>query len=179
MKRVIDLQEGRLLLAVKRGYRNWISQFEEGFGISTRLCDISLKTLNYLAHGRGREAFYLYDLIMALKNLGSGFEFNELDPEDKMAVIDIHLFLLDRIRFEYMKRLGWLESYPGEEFSLVELITRFDNLAPGLQAQIPALSISHPGYREFSTINSFDREAFVRKLIPALMKEIKAYSETL
>jgi len=123
MQRVIDLQEGRLLLAVKRGYRNWTSQFREDFGLDTRLCHISFKTLTHLAQGRDKGAFYLYDLIMSLKDLGSGFEFNELDPKNKMAVIDLHLFLLDRIRFEYMKRLGWLANYPGEEFTLVELIT--------------------------------------------------------
>ncbi|HDZ91395.1 MAG: hypothetical protein JRF51_05860 [Deltaproteobacteria bacterium] len=179
MQKVIDLEEGRLLLAVKRGYRNWKSRFNEDFGIHTRLCHISRKTLNHLAQGGDKGAFYLYDLIMGLKDLGSGFEFNELDPESKMAVIDLHLFLLDRIRFEYMKRLGWLESYPGEEYTLVELITRFDTIGPGLQARIPVLSRNHPRHREFFAINTFDREGFIRKLIPGLMKEIKRYSETL
>ncbi len=178
-QRVIDLQEGRLLLAVKRGYRNWTSQFKENFGIDTRLCHISLKTLTYLAQGRDKGAFYLYDLIMSLKDLGSGFEFHELDPKSKMAVIDLHLCLLDRIRFEYMKRLGWLDSYPGEEFTLVELITQFNRIAPGLQAKIPLLSQDHPDYKEFSAINTFDKEGFIRKLIPKLIKEIEGYSDTL
>ena len=29
---VIDLEEGRLLLAVRKGYRNWESRFKEEFG---------------------------------------------------------------------------------------------------------------------------------------------------
>lgn len=179
MPRVIDLQEGRLLLAVKRGYRNWTSQFKEAFGVDTRLCHISFKTLTYLAQARDKGAFYLYDLIMSLKDLGSGFEFNELDPKSKMAVMDLHMFLLDRIRFECMKRLGWLDSYPGEEFTLVELITQFNRLAPGLQAKIPLLSQNHPDYERFSSINAFDKEGFIRKLIPRLLKEIEGYSDTL
>ncbi|MBW2204521.1 MAG: hypothetical protein JRF52_10615 [Deltaproteobacteria bacterium] len=178
-QRVIDLQEGRLLLAVKRGYRNWTSQFKEDFGIDTRFCHISLKTLTYLAQGRDKGAFYLYDLIMSLKDLGSGFEFHELDPKSKMAVIDLHLCLLDRVRFEYMKRLGWLDSYPGEEFTLVELVTQFNRIAPGLQAKIPLLSQDHPDYKEFSAINTFDKEGFIRNLIPKLIKEIEGYSDTL
>ncbi|MBW1868652.1 MAG: hypothetical protein JRI73_05005 [Deltaproteobacteria bacterium] len=178
-QRVIDLQEGRLLLAVKRGYRNWTSQFKENFGIDTRFCHISLKTLTYLAQGRDKGAFYLYDLIMSLKDLGSGFEFHELDPKSKMAVIDLHLCLLDRVRFEYMKRLGWLDSYPGEEFTLVELVTQFNRIAPGLQAKIPLLSQDHPDYKEFSAINTFDKEGFIRNLIPKLIKEIEGYSDTL
>ena len=179
MQRVIDLQEGKLLLAVRRGYRNWTSQFREDFGLDTRLCHISFKTLIYLAQGRDKGAFYLYDLIMSLKDLGSGFEFNELDPKNKMAVIDLHLFLLDRIRFEYMKRLGWLANYPGEEFTLVELITRFNRIAPALQAQIPLLSEDHPDYKKFSSINAFDKESVIRKLIPRLIREIAGYSNTL
>jgi hypothetical protein len=179
MPRVIDLKEGRLLLAVKRGYRNWTSRFREPFGPDTRLSHISFETLAYLAQAKDKGAFYLYDLIMRLKDLGSGFEFNELDPKNKMAVIDLHLFLLDRIRFECMKKLGWLDSYPGEEFTLVELITQFNRIAPSLQAKIPLLSKDHPDYKEFSSINTFDKEGFIRRLIPRLMKEIEGYSDTL
>jgi hypothetical protein len=179
MPRVIDLEKGRLLLAVRRGFRNWTSRFKEDFGPDTRLCDLSLKTLSCLAQGRDKGAFYLYDLIMSLKGLGSGFEFHELDPKNKMSVMDLHLFLLDRVRFECMKRLGWLEVYPGEEFTLVELIIRFDRLAPGLQAKIPLLSRDHPDYSRFSAVNAFDKEGVIRRLIPRLMKEIEGYSDTL
>jgi hypothetical protein len=116
---------------------------------------------------------------MSLKGLGSGFEFHELDPRSKMKVMDLHLFLLDRVRFECMKRLGWLETYPGEEFTLVELVLQFDRLAPGLQAQMPLLSQDHPDYPRFSAINAFDKEGVIRRLIPSLMKEIEGYAETL
>lgn len=160
-------------MAVRRGYRNWTGRFGEAFGLKTRLSDISSKTLFYLAQGKDKGTFYLYDLIMNLQNLGSGFEFNELSPKQKMAVIDRYLFLLDRTRFECMKRLGWLESYPGEEISLVELIMRFDQVAPGLQAKVPLLSQDHPGYDSYADMNTFDKDAFVRKLIPKALKEIQ------
>ena len=179
MSQVIDLEEGRLLLLVKRGFRNWKSRFKEEFGQETRLSQISCATLSYLAQGRDKGTFHLYDLIMNLKNLGSGFEFNELSPKKKMTVIDQYLFLLDRIRFECMKRLGWLESYPGDELTLVELIARFDKLAPGLQARVPRLSQDHPGYRWYSAMNTLDKEAFVRKLIPKALEKIQGYSTTL
>ena len=179
MTQVIDLEQGRLLISVKKGYRNWASRFKEEFGLETRLSGISFKALSCLAQGKERETFYFYDLIMNLQNLGSGFEFNELSPKKKMVVIDQYLFLLDRVRFECMKRLGWLESYPGEEFTLVELITRFDHLAPGLQAEIPVVSRDRPGYKAYSAMNTFDKEAFVRRLIPMALKEIQDYSTTL
>jgi hypothetical protein len=179
MSQVIDLNKSRLLMAARRGFRNWTGHFKEEFGPATRLSQISLKTLSFLAQGRDKGTFYLYDLIMNLKGLGSGFEFDELSPKKKMSVIDHYLFLLDRIRFECMKRIALLESYPGEKFSLVELIVNFDKLAPNLQAEIPMLSPDHPGYKEYSEMNTFDREVFIRKLIPKVLEEIQDYSTTL
>lgn len=179
MTRVIYMEEGRLLMAVRKGYRNWESRFKEGFGLGTRLSSISLATLSFLAQGKDKGTFYLYDLIMNVQGLGSGFEFNELGPKKKMAIIDQYLFLLDQIRFECMKRLGWLRSYPGEDFTLVELIKDFYRLAPSLQARVPVLSKDHAGYEQYAAMNTYDKEGFVRKLIPAVLKEIQDYSTTL
>jgi hypothetical protein len=166
-------------MAVRKGYRNWTKQFGEDFGLTTSLSDISLKALAFLAIGKGNSSFYLYDLVMNLQNLGSGFEFHELNPKEKMSVIDRYLFLLDRIRFEYMKRLGWLESYPGEEFTLVDLVISFDRLAPDLQAQTPVLTKDHPAYTRFRNMTPFEREELIRKLIPKALGEIHNHSTTL
>lgn len=103
MTEIVDLGEARLSIKVKKGFKNWTSQFQEEFNLSTSLKTISMETLTFLAKGREDSPFYLYDLIMNLMDLGSGFRFNELKPTDKMAVLDRHLFLLDRIRFEYMR----------------------------------------------------------------------------
>ncbi len=173
MSQVIDLKENRLAMAAKRGFRNWSGHFKEDFGLTTRLSQISSKTLSFLAQGRDKSTFYLYDLIMNLKGLGSGFEFAELSAKEKMIVIDRYLFLLDHIRFECMKRLKWLEKYPGEETTLVELIVNFDKLAPNLQADAPLLSPHHPGYNEYQDLTPFDKEVFIRKLIPQALDEIQ------
>ncbi|RLB40263.1 MAG: hypothetical protein DRH12_10285 [Deltaproteobacteria bacterium] len=179
MSRVIELEKARLNVAAKRGYRNWISAFEEEFSVDTKLGDLSVSTLAYLAQAQDKSTFYLYDLIMSLEGLGSGFEFNELAGDKKMAVIDRYLFVLDRIRFECMKRLGWLESYPGEDLTLVEMVARFQEVAPALHARIPILSREHPAYQTYSSLNSFDQETFIRKLIPKALRKIQDYSTTL
>lgn len=179
MTDIVDLEKARLEIKAGKGYRNWISQFREQFGSSTCLKDISKKTLIFLAIGRGDSSFFLHDLIMNLQDLGSGFEFNELDTKDKMIVMDRFFFLLDRIRFEFMKRLGWLASYPGEEITLVELVIKFDRLAPGMQARPPVLSRDHPAYPEFCKMNLFEKEELIRKLIPQALKEIQNHSITL
>ena len=179
MSQVIELEKAKLNVAAKRGYRNWTSAFDEKFTVDTKLSDISTATLSYLAQAQDKSTFYLYDLIMSLEGLGSGFEFHELAGDKKMAVIDRYLFILDRIRFECMKRLGWLDSYPGEDLSLVEMIARFEDVAPALHARIPVLSKTHPGYERYSSLNSFDQETFIRKLIPKALKQIQDYSTTL
>ena len=173
MTNLVDLEKARLYKKVRRGYRNWTSQFGENFEASTRLSHISDNTLMFLAKGGEKNSFYIYDLIMNLQNLGSGFEINELDTKNKMCVMDRYLFLLDRIRFEYMKRLKWLDSYPGEEVTLVELILNFDRLAPDMQAKPPVLSSDHPAYHKFCKMNLFEREELIRQLVPEVLKKIK------
>jgi len=179
MSRVIDLEEGRLLVAVKRGYRNWEKRFKESFGPETKLSQISSATLSYLAQGKDKGTFYIYDLIMNLQHLGSGFDFSELNPRQKMALIDQYLFVLDRIRFECMKRLGWLKSYPGEDIPLAQLIGSYNKIAPSLQAEIPVLDQSHICHEEYEGMNTNDKEAFIRKLIPKALEEFQNYSTTL
>ena len=128
MSGVVDLGTARLEKKVKKAYRNWTAQFGDNFDSTTGFGDIQDSVLAVLAAGTGNSSFYFYDLIMNLEGMGSGFSFNELEPDKKLVVLDRHLLLLDRSRFEYMKRLGWITSYPGEEITLVELILNFNNL---------------------------------------------------
>ncbi|MGD9159262.1 MAG: hypothetical protein PVG39_12695 [Desulfobacteraceae bacterium] len=172
MSEIVDIEKARLELRTRRGFKNWAGRFECGFGMSTRMEDIPGKALTFLAEGNQKCSFYYYDLIMNLKSMGSGFNFNELEPAHKMVVIDIHLFLLDRARYEYMKRLGWLSYYPGEEFPIVDLVMNFDDLAPDIQARPVILSRSHPFYMEYMSKNLFEREEIIRKLIPEALNRI-------
>ena len=172
MSGVIDLKTAILDKKVKKGFKNWSSLFETGFGKTTRMEDIPDKALAILAEGSGISPFYFYDLIMNLKGLGSGFGFNELGHTDKMTVIDIHLFLLDRVRYEYMKRLGWLSSYPGDENTLVELVIDFNDLAPDILAKPAVLSNSHPCYKEYISKSLFEKEEMIRSLVPKALEKI-------
>lgn len=170
MTRVVDFDKARTEVAARRGYRNWKSRFQETFDPGTRAVDLSDPTLAFLAQGNEESAFYLYDLIMHALHLGSGFEIRELNAADRMAVMDRYLFLLDRLRFEIMKRLGWLESYPGEEVSLVEMIVRYEDIAPGIQARVPALHRTHPQHEAFQSVSAIEKESLIRKLIPRALE---------
>ena len=172
MTGVIEIEKARLNMAARKGYRNWKSQFNEDFGPDTKASDLSTKTLALLARGKEKSTFYLFDLIMNLETLGSGFEFDDLRSSAKMAVMDRYLFLLDRIRFEYLKRLGWVARYPGDTFSLVDLVIRFDELASRLQAEKPQLSKDHDAHEAFARMNDLEKEEFIRKLIAKALKGI-------
>ena len=127
------------------------------------------------------KAKYLKSLSSLAKkfNIDIIWDTPSIFTKDKMIVMDRYLFLLDRIRFEYMKRLGWLDSYPGEEFTLVEIVIKFDRLAPGIQAKPPVLSRDHPAYHKFCKMNLIEKEELIRKLIPQALKEIQDHSTTL
>ena len=172
MSGVLDLDIARLEKKVKRAYRNWAAKFGDRFSVTTCFSDLPDNILAALAVGNENSAFYFYDLIMNLEDLGSGFGFNELNPDKKLIVIDRHLFLLDRTRYEHMTRLGWLISYPGGENAIVDLIVNFDKLAPDIQARPPILSSSHPAYEEYSSMGLFEKEQAIRKLIPEALKFI-------
>jgi len=179
MTDVVDLEKARLGIAVRKAYRNWKTQFEEDFGVETSLRDISTKSLALLAEGKEQSTFYILDLVMNLLNLGSGFEFHELPPKEKMGVMDCYLFVLDRVRFEWMMRLGWLQDYPGEEYSLVHMILHFEELGPRLQAHTPTLRRDHPRYDAFRRMNAFEQEELIRRLIPEALREIENQSKIL
>lgn len=173
MAGVVDLGRARLEKKVKKAYRNWTAQFGDKFDVKTCFGDIPDIILAVLAGETGNSSFYFYDLIMNLENLGSGFGFNELEPDKKLVVLDRHLFLLDRSRYEYMKRLGWIVSYPGEDYTIVELIINFNDLAPDIQSKPPVLSSDHPAYGEYNSMNLFEKEQVIRKLIPEALRLIE------
>ncbi|MEJ2587728.1 MAG: hypothetical protein P8165_09165 [Deltaproteobacteria bacterium] len=111
----------------------------------------------------------------AFRNWAARFK-EDFGPETHLGDISLDTLC---VRFECMKRLGWLERYPGEEYALVSLVTQFDRLAPGLQANIPHLRKDHPEYPKFAVISTYDKEGFVRKLIPKLMRALDDYGKTL
>jgi len=179
MSDVIDLKRRLVARAAGRALRNWRKRFNEEFAVDMTFSSISMSTLAFLSLGKEDAAFYFYDLIMNIRGMGSGFEFNVLKPAGKMLVTDQYLFLLDQARYESMKRVGWLQSRPGEGFTIVELIEDFDLVAPSIQAEIPILSPSHPRYHEFSELGVLEKESFIRGLIPAVLDELARYSSTL
>ncbi len=144
--------------------------FKEDLNEETKLKDLRFDTIKKLCICNEDTSFYLYDLIMNLLGRGSGTNFYNLTGPLRLRVIDIYLFVLDRIRFEGMKRLGWIISYPGEEVPLVDLVLKYDEIHPFLTKVVPIISESHNSYQEYMKASDYDREWIVRKLIPEMIR---------
>ena len=173
MAEVLDLKERQRRLAAKKGFESWANRFSEPFDENTCLEDLGDTTL-YTLIQPGPEAFMpLYELIMGIKGLGKGPRFYFLESADKMLVMDMALFLLDQLRFEAMRRLGWITDHPTFHAPLVSLVLDFATRYSAAKNMTPSLSPSHPRFEEYEKTFVGDKGAFVRKLIPDALEGFK------
>ncbi len=174
---VVTLENAKLKKIIKKAFRNWTNAFKENFDETTTPASISLETLNILAACKDDVGFYLYDLIMNLREMGSGLDFYNLDGQDRLIVLDIYLFLLDRFRFEAMRRLGWLTNYPGRDTTIVEMVLCYEDIHRTMERSVPELSSDHSLYDEYISASDYEREGIVRRLIPELIRHIVGHKK--
>jgi hypothetical protein len=170
---VIRLDEARRQLSARRGFQGWIQRYGEPFGDSTCLADLSASTLGSLIEAGEQTSLAIHDLIMGVRNLGRGSQFQNLDNSQKMAVMDIAIFLLDQLRFECMRRLGWIEGFHTMNIPLVDLIINYPHGYSSVKNETPSLLPSHPRYQDYLREYDMDRAAFLRRLIPEAIETFK------
>lgn len=164
------MQEKRRQLTAKKGFLGWTHRFSESFDEFTRLEDLSNSTLEILIRGGEESSMPLYEFILGVKGLGMGPRFYFMENPDKMAIMDITLFLLDQLRFEAMRRLGWVEDHPTFHIPLLDLVEQFTGRFSAIRNQTPSLALNHPRYMEYDKCFEGDRSAFVRRLIPEVLE---------
>lgn len=170
MTKILDMAEAKRSLAAKRGFQNWFDRFAESFDVNIALTDLSDSTLSTLIQPGSDSSMIIYEFIMGVKGLGKGPRFHFLENQDKLVVMDITLFLLDQLRFEAMRRLGWIETYPTIAVPLVDMVFQFNQRFAAGRHQTPDLSPAHPRYEEYRATFDADRAAFVRRLIPEVLQ---------
>ena len=173
MAEVIQLESFKRKQAAIRGFKSWSRRFDEELNEQTKLSDLSDNTLAFLISPGDENIFALYELVMGVRDLGTSTDFFHLDKDEKMEVIDGSIYLLDQLRFESMRRLGWLVSNYGQHLPIVELVEQYSHLGLQGRTSIPLLSTSHPKYAMYQKCSDFDKETFVRKLIPEAIDEFK------
>lgn len=170
MAKILHMERERRSLTAKRGFQSWLTRFSEQFHQETCLEDLSDSTLRTLIQPGSDSSMLIYEFIMGVKGLGAGPRFYFLENPDKMAVMDITLFFLDQLRFEAMRRLGWVDSYPTMAIPLIDLVDQFASRFVNVRHQTPALSSTHPRYEEYLATFEGDQGAFIRRLIPEMLQ---------
>lgn len=167
MAEIINLSRFRSKVAADQGFRSWLARFQEQFGPDTRLRDLSPATLLYLATPGEENLFVFFDLVMGAQGLGGSvrFRLDDLDNDLKMQIMDTAFALVDRVRFEVMRRLKWVAT-PEEDIPIIELVRQAWRQGAEFGQAPPVLAPEHPDYPAFARLNPMDRMVFLRRLIP-------------
>jgi len=165
---IINLSHFRSKVAADQGFRSWLARFQEQFGPDTRLKDLSPSTLLYLATPGEENLFVFFDLVMGAQGLGGSvrFRLDDLDNDIKMKIMDTAFALVDRVRFEVMRRLGWVAAMPEAEAPIIDLVRQAWRLGAGFGQEPPVLAPEHSDYPAYARLNPMDRVVFLRRLIP-------------
>jgi len=174
---IIHLKRYKEDVAAHRAFARWKKRFHERFSAETRLSDLSDETLSVLIKPGQESQNLIYDLIMGAFNYGHRAKFYYMDSHSKMKVLDASLFLLDQLRFECMRRLGWVAHFPGEVYSILQLVLECSEIRTSFAPRFPDVTEDNPNYAEYLNTYPNDRETFVRrqisKAVEAFVKKIE------
>src|SRR4030042_5766636 len=152
---IINLSHFRSKVAADQGFRSWLARFQEQFGPDTRLQDLSPSTLLYLATPGEENRYMFFDLVMGAQRLGGAarFRLDELDSDAKLKIMDTAFALVDRVRFEVMRRLEWVEAVPEADVPIIDLVRRAWRLGARFGQEAPVLAADHPDYPAYTRLN--------------------------
>ena len=173
MTKIVDLKTYRTTAIEKRGFGPWQKRFGETFDSKTRVVDLSDQTLYFLAQPGEASSVAYYEVIMGILNLGAAAKFHYLGNQDQMQVVDLHLFLADQVRFEMMRRLGWIKEFEGLKYSILELVQKFDSATEACRINPPVLSTTNPDFAEYSRLTFGDKQVFIRRMLSQALDAFK------
>lgn len=173
MAKVVNLRDYLTKAIKQKGFGPWQKRFGQKFNEKTKLSDLSERILYLLALAGDESTVAFYELIMGILGLGKAAKFYYLDKKEQMKVVDIHLFLLDQVRFEMMRRLGWIDNLTCENYSLLEMVQAFDKVRAQCLGKFPALLESHPDHGAYKKLSNGDKDVFIRRLLPRALEIFK------
>jgi len=104
------------------------------------------------------------------------FRLDDLEDASRLKIMDTAFALMDRVRFELMRRLGWVEEVPGGGDSIIRLVEEAWRRDTDFAREVPRLAGNYPDYEAYVRLNPIDRVVFVRRLIP---RAVQAFRERL
>ena len=174
MKKVVDLQAYRTRAVERRAFGPWQKRFGESYDSTTRIVDVTNRTLFYLAQPGEPSSVAYYEFIMGVLNLGAAPKFHYLDNREQMLVVDIHLFLADQVRFEMMRRLTWIKAFEGEKYTLIEMVQEFDKVKTVCRQNPPELAKSDADFSAYKRLTEGDKEVYIRQMLQEALKEFES-----
>lgn len=171
MGEVIALHERRRRIRARRAFSLWEKHFHRLFDESTAVRDLPDAVLAVLIQPGEQSTRLLQSLVVKILTGDEAADLEGLPPSRKIQAIDVTLLLVDQIRFECMRRLGWVESDPRAEIPIVDLLDQYVSGEVTGPQFTPGIHPHHPLYAEYQKTFAGDQGAFVRKLIPRAIEE--------
>ncbi|MEW6186126.1 MAG: hypothetical protein AB1585_10350 [Thermodesulfobacteriota bacterium] len=180
MSKVVSIESIKEKKAAKRGFREWQRLFKALplLNERTRWSDLPDELILFLAEDDEGSRHLIQDLLLGVLDLGSGLEFQDLSPRDLNPLLDLYFLLIDQVRFECMRRLGWVAEVPLAQIPIIALIRKTKQGGYPPLMETPRLSLHHPGYSAYSSLTEMEKQAFIRRTIPEAVRRFqeKIYS---
>jgi hypothetical protein len=172
MSKVVSIESVKDQKAARRGFREWQRLFRSLPVLDERTCwaDLPDDLILFLALDDEGSRHLIQDLLMGALDLGSGLEFQDLSPRDLTPLLDLYFLLIDQVRFECMRRLGWVPEVPLAQIPIIGLIRQAKRGGFSPLMQTPSLSLHHPGYATYSHLTEMEKQAFIRRTIPEAVR---------
>ncbi len=173
MAQIVHISAYREQSAIRAGYKVWRRSFKEDFSRQTRLEDLGPYMLGRLADPAEPCELLYYPLILGFLGHDANQSFEALENKIQIQVVDIHLFLADQVRFEMMRRMGWLARFDTGQYPLFDMVRRFDAIRERAQQMPPLLAETHAGHAEYRALVPRDQQVFIRRLFPSALEAFK------
>lgn len=165
---VISLPGYKRKKSAQRGFREWRRLFRtfHAFDENTRWSGLPDWVILFLSEDSPEGRLTVYDLLMGALDLGSGHGFETLPGHRLMPLMDAYFIIMDQIRFECMRRLGWIEEIPWADKSIIEQVLAARDISSPFMLKTPRMTCLHPGFNKMRGEGDPDYERLLRMHIP-------------
>ncbi len=176
MAQIISLEFLKKHKAAKRGFREWQRRFKTMpiLDEHSLWSDLPDELILFLAEDDEGGRQIIHDFLMGGLGLGNGYEFESLPSEKLIPLLDVYFILIDLVRFECMRRLGWIYEIPLADKPIIELLLDYKQGSLPPLTEIPELTTSHPDYPEYAQLNEMEKGTFARRTIPTAVTQFAA-----
>lgn len=163
--------------AAEKGFKGMRSLFTSyrGFDENTKWSDLPDYMLLFFGEDSDESELVIYDLIMGAtgRERLCGCQLRSLNKETSSHLMDMYFYLTDQIRFECMRRIGWVSHIPESTRSIIEIIIRIDRHSATTLMAPPVLTFNHPGYLEAREAGTLEYSEIARKFIPEALETFR------